>query len=74
MKTYEISHVAITERQMVRDMASKAVLNMDKNALQAYKDKRVTMEEIQATKRDINTIRAEMNDIKQMLSVLIERK
>ena len=74
MKTYDIQQVAITERQMVRDMSSKAILNMDKNALQAYKDKRVTMEEIQATKRDINTIRAEMNDIKQMLSVLIERK
>lgn len=81
MKTYEIDRVPITDKRMSRDMSSKALLNNDLAALQAYKDKKRQMEETMNQKDEINKLHAavddlqsNMHDIKSLLTALLEKR
>lgn len=74
MKQYEIDQVRISERPLVRDMRNKALLNTDRDALTAYRDRKKQMEEIQAQRQDINNLKSDMADIKQMLTALLEKR
>lgn len=74
MKQYEIDQVRISERPLVRDMRNKALLNTDRDALTAYKDRKRQMEEIDLQRQEINTIKTDLSDIKQMLTALLEKR
>lgn len=74
MKQYEIDQVRISERPLVRDMRNKALLNTDRDALTAYRDRKKQMEEIAAQREDINNLKSDISDIKQMLTALLEKR
>jgi len=61
MKTYKIKE----HPDLVKDMDSKAVLNTNYAALMEYKKKK-------KVEQDIDSLKNEMKDIKNMLSVIVE--
>lgn len=58
----------------VRDPINQgAVLNTDNAALQAYKQKKAHQKKINSKLDDIDSLKGEVKEIKQMLNILIER-
>lgn len=72
-----MSLVQIPETTFVRDTASMALINQDKNGLEAYiKQRNVLMtqkQEINKIKSDIDGIRNDMKEIKSLMMQLIEK-
>ena len=65
-------------RDLVRDNRTGAILNNNKNAYLSYR-KRVQeaqkqRDEIRTATREINTLKCEMHEIKDMLKTLLDRK
>ena len=65
-------------QDLVRDTRTGAILNKNKNAYLSYK-KRVQeaqkqRDEIRSATREINNIKCEMHEIKDMLKTLMDRK
>ena len=65
-------------QDLVRDTRTGAILNRNKNAYLSYK-KRVQAaqrqrDEIRNATREINTLKCEMHEIKDMLKTLLDRK
>ena len=65
-------------QDLVRDTRTGAILNKNKNAYLSYK-KRVQeaqkqRDEIRNATREINTLKCEMHEIKDMLKTLLDRK
>ena len=65
-------------RDLVRDTRAGAILNKNKNAYLSYR-KRVQeaqkqRDEIRTATREINTLKCEMHEIKDMLKTLLDRK
>jgi cell fate (sporulation/competence/biofilm development) regulator YmcA (YheA/YmcA/DUF963 family) len=59
--------------ELIRDMESKAVLNTNLTALQAYKKKREKQQEIQSAVDDINNLRQEVNDLKTLMQRILDK-
>ena len=63
---------------LVRDLETGAVLNLDSNASLGLKltkeKKRKEKEQLEKNTSDINSIKSEMTEIKTMLKILIEGK
>jgi hypothetical protein len=59
--------------ELVRDMDSKAVLNTNVSALQAYKKKREKQQEIQSAVDDINNMKNEINEIKTLMQRILDK-
>lgn len=58
----------------VRDQINQgAVLNTDNAALQAYKQKKAHQKKINSKLDDIDSLKGEVKEIKQMLNILLER-
>ena len=58
----------------IRDSNNKgAVLNTDNSALQAYKLQKMKQKKLDNRLNEIDNIKSEMKEIKQMLNILIER-
>ena len=65
-------------RDLIRDTRTGAILNKNKNAYLSYK-KRVQeaqkqRDEIRSATREINNIKCEMHEIKDMLKILLDKK
>ena len=65
-------------QDLVRDTRTGAILNKNKNAYLSYK-KRVQeaqkqRDEIRSATREINNIKCEMHEIKNMLKILLDKK
>ena len=65
-------------RDLIRDTKTGAILNKNKTAYLNYK-KRVQeaqkqRDEIRTATREINTLKCEMHEIKDMLKTLLDRK
>lgn len=65
---------------MLRDMHSKAIVSIDKPALESYKKRRkhnqeinVAMVEVQAITCDINNMKSELYDIKGLLMQILQQ-
>lgn len=74
MKEFDLKEVPIQDRKMVRNMHSKAVLSTDVRALQAHKDKVKAFEKMQDMNTDINTLKEDMSEIKDLLIQLLRNK
>jgi hypothetical protein len=61
------------DNRLYRDPESTAVLNTDFDALHAYKIKRSNNTKIKELENDINTVKEELTEIKNMLQLLITR-
>jgi hypothetical protein len=59
--------------ELIRDMDSKAVLNTNSTALQAYKKKREKQQEIQSAVEDINTMKQDINELKTLMQRILEK-
>lgn len=72
-----MSLVQIPETTYVRDTASMALINQDKNGLEAYiKQRNVLLaqkQEINTIKSDIDSIRNDMQEIKGLMMQLINK-
>ena len=72
-----MSLVQIPETTFVRDTASMALINQDKGGLDAYiKQRNVLLaqkQEINTIKSDIDNIRGDLQEIKMMMSQLINK-
>lgn len=70
MEKYEL----VDTNKYQRDVHSKALISSDANALKAYKIARKRANEINSYGEDINTLKAEMSEIKHLLHRLLEDK
>lgn len=59
--------------ELIRDMESKAVLNTNLSALEAYKKKREKQQEIQSAVEDINTMKQDINDLKTLMQRILDK-
>lgn len=57
-----------------RDSHSKALISNDLPALQAYKNRKKHMQQIESYGDDINNLKDEMLEIKQMLKQILQRQ
>lgn len=60
-------------RGLVRDMESKAILNVDHQALLEHRRKKKTMGEVLNQSKRIDKLEDDISDIKKMLMHLIEK-
>lgn len=58
----------------VRDMSNRAVVNVNNVALNAYKSKKKKASEINTALEDINILKNDMSEIKQLLVQLINNR
>ena len=63
---------------LVRDTKSHAIINTDRSAYQMAKKRAAEAQkqrdEIRSATREINTLKCEMHEIKDMLKILLDRK
>lgn len=57
-----------------RDPHSKAILSNDHSALQAYKARKKHMLQIESYGEDINTLKDEISEIKNLLTQILQRQ
>jgi hypothetical protein len=69
MKKPEYAKISDHE-QLIRDMKSNAVLNTDLTSLEKYRIKR---EKDRQMSKDIDTLKSEMSEIKNLLHQLVNR-
>ena len=64
-------------KDLVRDVSSNAIVNRNKNAYETAKlraaEARKQRDEIRGATREINTLKCEMHEIKDMLKKLLDR-
>ena len=61
------------ERDLVRDRNSKALLNTNNESLKAYKIKRNANLKILEYENDINTLKTEIVEIRNMIEILVNK-
>jgi|TARA_R110000744_G_scaffold135750_3_gene245251 hypothetical protein len=61
------------ERDLVRDKESKAILSRNYTGLEAYKMQRSRNNKILEYENDINTLKKEITEIRQMLNILVNK-
>ena len=63
---------------LVRDAHSSAIINRNRNAYELAKKRAAEAQkqrdEIRSATREINTLKCEMHEIKDMLKILLDRK
>ena len=63
---------------LLRDNKSKAIINRNRNAFENARaraaEARKQRDEIRSATREINTLKCEMHEIKDMLKTLLDRK
>lgn len=60
--------------QIKRDSNSSAVINTDSKALAAYKARRESAKKLKELETDINTVKQELKEIKNMLQQIITNR
>ena len=58
---------------LVRDPKSKAIVNIDKNAFYEYNQKNLVKDNMARMDNEINTIKNTVNEIKNLLTKLVEK-
>ena len=65
-------------KDLVRDLKSNAIINRNKNAYEVAKiratEAKKQRDESRSATREINTLKCEMHEIKDMLTILLDRK
>jgi hypothetical protein len=58
---------------LIRDMNSKAILNIDKESLENHRKNKTIMKSIVENNKKVTELDNDVKEIKQMLSCLLER-
>jgi hypothetical protein len=66
-----MARVATEEKHLVRDTNSRAVINTDRTAYNMYKVKREQDKKASDLVKDVNNLKEDMHEIKQMLQSII---
>lgn len=61
------------EEKLVRDSVSNAILSTDTNELELYRKRKMKNREYQDAIDDINNIKSELNEIKYLLTQLVQK-
>ena len=65
-------------KDLIRDVTSHAIINRNRNAYEnakiKYEEAMKQRDEIRSATREINTLKCEMHEIKDMLKTLLDRK
>lgn len=61
-------------RNLIRDLHSKAILNIDNQALMEHRNKKKIMKKVIDNSQKIEKMENDLSEIKQMLSILIDNK
>lgn len=70
----EKRHIKILDRfDLVRDQKSKAVINIDNDMLQSYKNQRDFNLKMIKNLKDTETIKEDINEIKQLIQQLLKK-
>ena len=59
---------------LVREVHSKAILSTDSKKLQEHREKKEFFKSLVSQKDDINTLKAEMHEIKELLQQIVKRE
>lgn len=59
---------------LIRDLHSKAILNVDNQSLVEHRKKKEMMKKVINNSQKIDKIENELSDIKKLLSILIDKK
>ena len=60
-------------KELIRDMHSKAILNIDNQALLEHRKRKDMMRKVINNSSKIDRLENDVSEIKQMLSILIEK-
>lgn len=60
-------------KDLIRDMHSKAILNVDNQALVEHRNKKTLMKKVINNSNKIEKMENDLSEIKQMLSILIDK-
>jgi hypothetical protein len=60
-------------KDLIRDMSSKAILNIDHEALENHRRKKLMMQSLVENTKKVQELDNDVKEIKQMLSCLLER-
>lgn len=58
----------------VKDLTNKAVVNTDGKGLSSYRIRRQKEEEMKSALEDINSLKSELSDIKNLLNQIIQNR
>ena len=59
---------------LVREVNSKAILSADLRKLQEHREKKEFFKSLMSQKDDINTLKSEMQEIKDLLQQIVKRE
>ena len=66
-------HKVKENSSLVRDVTNHALLNNNLDALNAYKQKKKRSQQIETLGAEINNLKSDMTEIKQMLNQIIQK-
>lgn len=66
-------YVVKNQPHLVRDGYSKAIINTNKALLDEHRQKKMIFDNVNTLNRDINILKSEINEIKSLLTQLIQK-
>jgi small-conductance mechanosensitive channel len=60
--------------RLVRDSSNLAILNTDKSIVSAHEQKIRQLKKLKSQESEINTLKSDVSEIKQMLSQLLQQR
>ena len=64
----------MSEHKFIRDTTSNAIINTDIEGLRRYKARKAESKKIVDLKNDVDSIKDEMSEIRQLLTKLVENQ
>lgn len=63
----------IDNENLIRDTHSKAILNIDKNAFEAHKEKKKLFRQLLDKNKEVDELKQEVKEIKDLLSAIANK-
>jgi len=68
-----MNYLKVKDENLVRDVASKAILNVDNESLQIYKNKKKKSQIINMLQEENKQLKNELMEIKQLLKEILQK-
>jgi hypothetical protein len=68
-----MNYLKVKDENLVRDVASKAILNVDNESLQIYKNKKKKNQIINMLQEENKQLKNELMEIKQLLKEILQK-
>ena len=60
-------------KDVVRDIKSKAIISIDKEALQAYKKKKEEQEKVGVAFKELNSVKQDITELKVLMQTILQK-